>query len=222
MLDDLLGGLIGGLFGDALGTRLARKRAGRLEANAGTGVCLRVARGSVPGLRSSWRQGVATPSPGSLEFTSYVGGVLYLRRKPVMIPVTGVDLASRRTPAGLEHLLIRDRMWELRAACSPRRTRRRGPFAGRASSPSATCGSRRSTFRSGSSRPGAPPVLITWTGIRPWRCWPRSPTAPEPAWPCYGGMTLVGWVPWLFDTLIPTPSQEQEIFDVYVRQNRAA
>src|SRR5690242_16865292 len=95
---DLLGSLIGGIFGGSLGGRLARKRAGRLEAKARTEVSLRVVRGSVPGLRSSWLHGVGTLSPGNLEFTSCVGGVRFLRRRPVTVPVTGVDLTSHRTP----------------------------------------------------------------------------------------------------------------------------
>ncbi|HEX6356495.1 hypothetical protein [Actinophytocola sp.] len=99
MFEELIGGLLGRRAVRGL-TRRRAERSGRAE------IALRVVEGTLPGLRTTWFSGVATLFPGRLEFTSYVGGVRFLRRKRVPVEITAVDRTSRRTPEGKEIIWI--------------------------------------------------------------------------------------------------------------------
>ena len=57
------------------------------------------------------------------------------------------------------------------------------------------------------------PFLVrSSTGIRPPRCWPRSPSAPAPTWRSCA-VTLTRWVPWLMDPAVSAwgPRYEQAV-----------
>jgi hypothetical protein len=47
----------------------------------------------------------------------------------------------------------------------------------------------------------------------------RWPSAPASRFARLRAMTLAGWKPWLFDTLSMGRSDEQAVFDTYVRAN---
>lgn len=54
------------------------------------------------GLVESWRHGVATLGPKEIKFVSTVGGVRFLKRRPVRLVVEHVDRSEQRQPTGLE------------------------------------------------------------------------------------------------------------------------
>ena len=80
------------LYSPGPGRRLRHRamyRVTRCEWQAGRAcVALRVVDGSHAGLGPWWRCGTAIATPGSLEFTRYVGGMSILKR-----PVTAVQVA---------------------------------------------------------------------------------------------------------------------------------
>lgn len=87
MLDDLLGSLFAGTGGDAAGDLVQSRRARRLMRSGRLECAFRVISGDHDGLTDSWRDGVALLSVDRIAFTSYIGSVRFLRRKPVLIHV---------------------------------------------------------------------------------------------------------------------------------------
>jgi len=101
-LGDMLGGLVGGSVApDIQGRRAERlRRQGKLEC------CLRVINGDVPGLATGWRSGLATLTPHELHFRPVVGGVRFLRRRPVSIHIEMLDRKQQRRPQARELLMV--------------------------------------------------------------------------------------------------------------------
>lgn len=97
--------IAGGSVGDGFVRRWRRRRA-QAVAPVQAELALRVLHGAVPGLSNRWRGGHATLFPGRVELISCVGGVRFLRRKPVTVEITEVDMSTRRTPKGWETLSI--------------------------------------------------------------------------------------------------------------------
>ncbi len=93
---------MGGVVGDEVQAHRARWLADQNKVE----VALRVLEGEAPGLRTSWLTGEATLSPGSLAMVSTVGGIRFLRRKPVTVEIVAADMTTRRGPRGLEVIKI--------------------------------------------------------------------------------------------------------------------
>jgi hypothetical protein len=62
----------------------------------------RVVEGEQGGLTDRWRHGSAVVASGEVTFTGTVGGVRFLKRRPVRIDVLGVDDSAPREPSGGE------------------------------------------------------------------------------------------------------------------------
>ncbi len=101
MLEEVAGGAVGALTGAGVARGMRRRRAEWLVLQEKAELAVRVLRGTHDGLRTGWLSGLATLRPGRLEFVSYVGGVRFLRRKPVSIDVVGTGARGRR-PGGRE------------------------------------------------------------------------------------------------------------------------
>lgn len=65
----------------------------------------RVVEGHWPGLGRRWRHGAATLAPGRVTFVGTVGGVRFLKRRPLSIEVEAVD-GSGRDVGGLEAVAV--------------------------------------------------------------------------------------------------------------------
>ena len=83
-----------------------RRRIGRLAETGRIECSFRVLDGHQDGLTTGWRGGVATLGQSDIRFTGTIGGVRFLRRRAVTIPVLGVDLAERRRPSGVELMWV--------------------------------------------------------------------------------------------------------------------
>jgi hypothetical protein len=106
MWESIAGGLAGAAIAQSSARRFVRRRAVRLANEGQAELGLRVVAGSAPGLRPTWRYGLATLSVGRLELRGYVGGVRFLRRAPVVIEVTAIHPATRREPTKGELLRL--------------------------------------------------------------------------------------------------------------------
>jgi hypothetical protein len=102
MFEEISGGVAGGLTAAAMMRRRAKRYVRESKAELG----LRVIDGAVAGLRDKWLTGFAALSPGRLEFTSYVGGIRIIRRQPVAVAVTAVDMSRRRGAKGMEYMTL--------------------------------------------------------------------------------------------------------------------
>lgn len=63
-------------------------------------VALRVVDGSHGGLGSKWHSGTVVMTPGRLEFTRFVGGMSFLKRPAIMVPVVSVGAVGRLSGLG--------------------------------------------------------------------------------------------------------------------------
>jgi hypothetical protein len=79
-----------------MGQSIRRKR---LASQGRVLVAVRVISGDIAGGTKKWRIGTAEVRPGELVFTSTVGGILFLKRSPVTLPVTAVEAAKVRPPS---------------------------------------------------------------------------------------------------------------------------
>jgi hypothetical protein len=102
MLEEMAGGALGALTAGAMVGRMRRRRATRHAATNRAELGLRIALGTHDGLRGGWLSGIATLSPGRLEFAGYLGGVRFLRRATVIVEVSPPRSTKRRKPAGSE------------------------------------------------------------------------------------------------------------------------
>ena len=93
----LTGGVAGSLTAFFVVPFIVRARARNLARKHQTEVALRVLDGHQSGLGPRWRHGVATLAPGRLTFRGTVGGVRFLRRRPITVEVLEVDRGSART-----------------------------------------------------------------------------------------------------------------------------
>ena len=73
---------------------IRRHHATSLEVHHRVQCGLRVVRGEYERLSAGWQWGTATVSPGQLSFSAM--GIPFLKRKPVLIPVTVVHVARQR------------------------------------------------------------------------------------------------------------------------------
>ena len=103
MFEDVVGGAVGGVAAGGAARWVINRRAERFMSLSKAEMAVRLLDGDVPGLLPSWRHGFATLYPGRIEFVSCVGGLTFLRRKPVGVEVVSVDMASRRGLGGTEH-----------------------------------------------------------------------------------------------------------------------
>lgn len=83
--------------------RRARRYASLGKAESG----FRLIDGQQDGLSQRWRHGLATVEQGEITFAPYLGGVRFLRRAQVQIPVTSVDRSAERQPKGTETFGVR-------------------------------------------------------------------------------------------------------------------
>jgi hypothetical protein len=88
-----------------LGQSLRRKR---LASQGRALVAIRVVSGEADGVTRKWRIGTAELRPGELVFTPTVGGVLFLKRSPVTLSITGVDTAKVRSTTMREALRLNE------------------------------------------------------------------------------------------------------------------
>lgn len=65
---------------------------------------LRVLDGAQQGLGTHFKHGLATLEPGAISFVRYVGGVRFLRHKPVRVTVVAVDRSDQRSMRFSEQL----------------------------------------------------------------------------------------------------------------------
>lgn len=66
----------------------------------------RVVDGQLPGLTGRWRHGVATLGLKEIAFVGTVGGLRFLKRRPVRFAVEHVDRSDLHQPTGLELLSV--------------------------------------------------------------------------------------------------------------------
>jgi hypothetical protein len=66
---------------------------------------VRVVDGQQDGLGERWQHGVATLMPKEITFVGTFGGVRFLKRRPVRLPVGSVDRSTERQPTGREILV---------------------------------------------------------------------------------------------------------------------
>jgi hypothetical protein len=78
-----------------MGQSIRRKR---LASQGRVLVAVRVISGDIAGATKKWRIGTAEVRPGELVFTSTVGGILFLKRSPVTLPITAVEAGDVRPP----------------------------------------------------------------------------------------------------------------------------
>jgi hypothetical protein len=75
------------------------ERRARQYARQGKAECgFRVIDGQQDGLGPRWHHGLATIEQDEIVFVPYLGGLRFLRRAPVQIPVTSVDQGAERQP----------------------------------------------------------------------------------------------------------------------------
>lgn len=60
---------------------------------------LRVVEGEQAGLTSRWTHGLATLEPGAIVLTPYLGGVRFMRRAAIRVPVGQIDRGEQRSAA---------------------------------------------------------------------------------------------------------------------------
>ncbi|WP_369054872.1 hypothetical protein [Kineococcus terrestris] len=98
--------LVGAPLNVWVGTVVTRRVAQRLAAGDRLECSLRVVDGHQDGLARRWRPGVATLHPGQVTFAHTVGGLRFLRRRPITFAVQAVDAALPRQVRGAEVLLV--------------------------------------------------------------------------------------------------------------------
>ncbi|WP_369069372.1 hypothetical protein [Kineococcus terrestris] len=98
--------LVGAPLNVWVGTAVTRRVGERLAAGDRLECGVRVVDGHQDGLTRRWRPGVATLHPGRVDFAHTVGGLRFLRRRPVTVAVRSVDAALPREVRGAEVLLV--------------------------------------------------------------------------------------------------------------------
>lgn len=67
---------------------------------------LRVVEGSAEGLSSKWTHGTGQLRPGGITFRGTVGGLRFLRRAPIELPIVSINRSHQRTPTGGEIISV--------------------------------------------------------------------------------------------------------------------
>lgn len=83
---------------------MSTRRADRYRQRGLVECGFRVVDGQQDGLSRRWCHGVGKCEQGEVTFIGTVGGVRFLKRKPVRITIEYVDSSKVRQPAGLESL----------------------------------------------------------------------------------------------------------------------
>ena len=98
------------VIGAPLSTRVGAAVTGRvrdhLAATDRIECSLRIVEGHQDGLSTRWRPGIAALSPGEVTFVHVVGGLRFLRRRPITFDVQAGEPNPPRPLRGVEALLV--------------------------------------------------------------------------------------------------------------------